>query len=85
MFIFKVDVQSIYLETKCSWVKLSQGINVTVDISSGSKCHGERNVGGRNIKAPSRWHLHFLVMTQVTLSPNLEYLMFVPGGTDTLH
>jgi hypothetical protein len=41
MFIFKVDVQSDHLETKCSWVKVSQGkmspwtfqmgLNVTVD------------------------------------------------------
>jgi hypothetical protein len=51
MFIFKVDVQSDYLETKCSWVKVSQGKNVTVDVSSGSKCYSGRNVGGRNVKA----------------------------------
>jgi hypothetical protein len=41
MFMFKVDVQSVHLETKCSWVKFSQGkmslwmfkvgINVMVD------------------------------------------------------
>jgi hypothetical protein len=40
MFIFKVDVQSDQLGTKCSWVKVSQGKNITVDVSSGSKCHG---------------------------------------------
>jgi hypothetical protein len=34
-----VDVQSDHLETKCSWVKVSQGKNVTVDVSSGSKYH----------------------------------------------
>ncbi len=51
MFIFKVDVQSDHLETKCSWVKVSQGKNVTVDVSSGSKCYSGRNVGGRNVKA----------------------------------
>jgi hypothetical protein len=34
MFIFKVDVQSVHLETKFSRVKVSQGENVTVDISS---------------------------------------------------
>ncbi len=51
MFIFKVDVQSDHVETKCSWVKVSQGKNVTVDVSSGSKCHSGRNVGGRNVKA----------------------------------
>jgi phage FluMu protein Com len=50
-FIFKVDVQSDHLETKCSRVKVSQGQNVTVDVSSGSKCHSGRNVGGRNVKA----------------------------------
>ncbi len=49
MFIFQVDVQSNHLETKCSWVKVSQGKNVTVDVSSGSKCHSGRNVGGRNV------------------------------------
>ncbi len=51
MFIFKVDVQSDHLETKCSWVKVSQGKNVTVDVSSGSKCYDGRNVGGHNVKA----------------------------------
>jgi hypothetical protein len=51
MSIFKVDVQSDHLETKCLWVKVSQGKNVTVDVSSGSKCHSGRNVGGRNVKA----------------------------------
>ncbi len=51
MFIFKVDVQSDHLETKCSWVKVSQEKNVTVDVSSGSKCDSGRNVGGCNIKA----------------------------------
>jgi hypothetical protein len=51
MFIFKVDVQSDHLETKCSWVKVSQGKNVTVDVSSGSKCYSGRNMGGRNVKA----------------------------------
>jgi hypothetical protein len=51
MLIFKVDVQSDHLETKCSWVKVSQGKSVTVDVSSGSKCHSGRNVGGRNVKA----------------------------------
>ncbi len=35
MFIFKVDVQSDHLETKCSWVKVSQGKNVTMDIQVG--------------------------------------------------
>ncbi len=54
MFIFKVDVQSDHLETKCSWVKVSQGKNVTVDVSSGSKCYSGQNVGGRNVKASSR-------------------------------
>jgi hypothetical protein len=44
MFIFKVDVQSVHLETKCSWVKLSQGKNVIVDFSSGSKCHSGQKV-----------------------------------------
>jgi hypothetical protein len=52
MFICKVDVQSVHLENNCSRVKLSQGKNVTVDIPSGSKCHGRQNVGGRNVKAP---------------------------------
>jgi hypothetical protein len=51
IFIFKVDVQSVHLETKCSLVKLSQEKNVTMDISSGSKCHSGRNVGGRTVKA----------------------------------
>ncbi len=51
MFVFKVDVQSDQLGTKCSWVKVSQGKNVTVDVSSGSKCHSGRNVGGPNVKA----------------------------------
>jgi hypothetical protein len=51
MFIFKVDLQSDHLETKYSWVKVSQGKNVTVDVSSGSKCYSGRNVGGRNVKA----------------------------------
>jgi hypothetical protein len=54
MFIFKVDVQSDYLETKRSWVKVSQGKNVTVDVSSGSKCHSGRNVCERNIKASKK-------------------------------
>jgi hypothetical protein len=53
VFIFKVDVQSDHLETKYSWVKVSQGKNVTVDVSSGSKCHSGRNVGGRNVKESS--------------------------------
>jgi hypothetical protein len=56
MFIFKVDEQSVHLETKCSRVKLPQGKNVTMDVSSGSKCHGGQNVGGRNIKAPGLMH-----------------------------
>ncbi len=56
MSIFKVDVQSDHLETKCSWVKVFQGKNVTVDVSSGSKCHSGRNVGGRNVKAS--WESH---------------------------
>ncbi len=51
MFTFKVDVQSDCLEAKCSWVKVSQGKNVTMDISSGSKCYSGRNVGGCNVKA----------------------------------
>ncbi len=51
MSIFKVDVQSDHLETKFSWLKVSQGKNVTVDVSSGSKCHCGRIVGGRNVKA----------------------------------
>ncbi len=51
MFIFEVDVQSDHLRTKCSWVKVSQGKNVTLDVSSGSKCHSGRNVGERNVKA----------------------------------
>ncbi len=64
MSIFKVDVQSDHIETKCSRVKVSQGKNVTVDVSSGSKCHRGRNVGGRNIKA----------------SADLGYLGRVGGG-----
>ncbi len=32
---------------------MSQGNTVTVDVSSGSKCHSGQNVGGRNVKAPS--------------------------------
>ncbi len=51
MSIFMVDIQSDHLETKCSWVKVSQWKNVTVDVSSGPKCHSGRNVGGRNVKA----------------------------------
>jgi hypothetical protein len=51
MSIFKVDIQSDHIETKCSWVKVSQGKNVTVDVSSGSICHSGRNVGGHNVKA----------------------------------
>jgi hypothetical protein len=31
---------------------VSQGNSVTVDVSSGSKCHSGRNVGGRNVKSP---------------------------------
>ncbi len=31
---------------------MSQGNSVTVDVSSGSKCHSGRNVGGHNVKAP---------------------------------
>jgi hypothetical protein len=31
---------------------VSQRTNVTVDVSSGSKCHGGQYVGGRNVKAP---------------------------------
>jgi hypothetical protein len=31
---------------------VSQGNSVTVDVSTGSKCHSGRNVGGRNVKAP---------------------------------
>jgi hypothetical protein len=31
---------------------VSQRNSVTVDVSSGSKCHSGRNVGGRNVKAP---------------------------------
>jgi hypothetical protein len=30
---------------------VSQGNSVTVDVSSGSKCHCGRNMGGRNVKA----------------------------------
>jgi hypothetical protein len=30
---------------------MSQGNSVTVDISSGSKCHGGQNLGGCNVKA----------------------------------
>jgi hypothetical protein len=54
MFIFKVDVQSIHLETKCSQVKLSQGKNVTLDVSGRSKYNSVRTAGGRNLKAPSK-------------------------------
>ncbi len=31
---------------------MSQGNSVTVDVSTGSKCHSGRNMGGRNVKAP---------------------------------
>ncbi len=51
MFIFKVDIQSVHLETKCSRVKLSQGKKVTLDVSGGSKCHSGRTVVGRYVKA----------------------------------
>jgi hypothetical protein len=51
MSIFKVDVHSDHLEAKCSWVRVSQGKNVTVDVSSGSKCHSRQNVGRRKVKA----------------------------------
>ncbi len=37
---------------KCHRGIVSQGNCVTVDVSSGSKCHCGRNVGGRNVKAP---------------------------------
>jgi hypothetical protein len=33
---------------------VSQGNSVTVDVSTGSKCHSGRNVGGRNVKAPPK-------------------------------
>jgi hypothetical protein len=39
---------------KCHRGIVSQGNSVTVDVSSGSKCHSGRNVGGRNVKAPFR-------------------------------
>ncbi len=58
MSIFKVDIHSDHLETKCSWVKVSQGKNVTVNVSSGSKCHSGRNMGGRNVKASDIKGLH---------------------------
>jgi hypothetical protein len=61
MFIFKVDVQSDHLETKCSWVKVSLGKNVTEDVSSGSICHSGRNVGGRNVKAPFWYYSRSLI------------------------
>jgi hypothetical protein len=65
MFIFKVDVQSDHLETKCSWVKVSPGKNVTVDVSSGSKCHSGQNVGGRNVKAPAISNVMDMVISTV--------------------
>ncbi len=37
---------------KCHRGIVPQGNSVTVDVSSGSKCHGGQNVGGRNVKAP---------------------------------
>ncbi len=33
---------------------MSQGNSVTVDVSTGSKCHSGRNVGGHNVKAPEQ-------------------------------
>jgi hypothetical protein len=34
------------------------GENFTVDVSSGSKCHSGRNMGGRNVKASTRTRTH---------------------------
>jgi hypothetical protein len=76
MFIFKVNVQSVHLETKYSQVKLSHGKNVTVDVSSGSKCHGGRNVSGRNVKAPTV--LSWLFCPSCPIS-NCAVLFFCPG------
>jgi hypothetical protein len=71
MFIFKVDVQSDHLETKCSWVKVSQGKNVTVDVSSGSKCYSGRNVGGRNVKASAESDPNPKIISNSAPDPNL--------------
>jgi hypothetical protein len=68
MFVF--NVQSDPLETKCLWVKVSQGKNVTVDISRGSKCHSGRNVGGRNVKAREENGSVIRVNSIATLSGN---------------
>jgi hypothetical protein len=35
------------------------GKSVTVEVSSGSKCHGGRNLGGRNVKAPKTFWTNF--------------------------
>ncbi len=69
---FQVDVQNVHLETKCSWVKLSQGKNVTVNVSTGSKCHGGQNVGGHNVKTPSDMVL-FLGYGQGEIERQLNY------------
>ncbi len=42
---------------------MSQRNSVTVDVSSGSKCHSVRNVGGRNVKAPFRIGRQYMVRT----------------------
>jgi hypothetical protein len=43
---------------------VSQGNSVTVDVSSRSKCHSGRNVGGCNVKAP-----HRVVVRVVSVGP----------------
>jgi hypothetical protein len=45
---------------------VSQGKNVTVDVSSGSKCHSGRNVGGRNVKASCKVCLLYAALSSET-------------------
>jgi hypothetical protein len=87
MFIFKVAEQSDHLETKCSWIKVSQGKNVTVDISSGTKCHSGRNVGGRNIKASNflllfffSFGVQFYILAHFNFHETCSCTMFLQHG-----
>jgi hypothetical protein len=58
---------------------VSQGNSVTVDVSTRSKCHSGRNVGGRNVKAPREASMvagvHYTDESYATLVGNLNSLM----------
>ncbi len=59
---------------------MSQGNSVTVDVSSGSKCHSGRNLGGRNVKAPAVPGVGGGLEPMVVDGPHKSPLYKIPEG-----